>query len=952
MQRARSLCNTTQSDSSAFRVPARYRFTKLLGSGSYGVVAAFYDAGRGRDVAVKRVRRVFDNFLVLRRTLREIRLMRHFQHPNLLRLHKVLPLEGSSGDLYISLELMDGDLDTLIHSRNAVLSEPQVRRFTAQMLLGLLQLHSGHVIHRDLKPANIFVRLSAGQVKIGDLGLSRGIAVNEDGEATHPNDEMLTEYVVTRWYRAPEVLLARSKYGPPVDVWSVGCILHEMWARKALFPGKNSYDQLRRVIQVIGTPSDGDCAWVPVESQALLQRCCQPSSTEDNTRKGSPTLASHASSPSGADLLRRMCAFDPSKRATVEQTLQHQYLAGLVTQQEIEQAKDIEPADVAYDMMFDGIGRAGEQAALVQLGRLLRREIATDPPAAADATSDHSPVRKHSSPKDEAGSARGTPQRHHASASSTGGSEALLSARSRANNREAVGSRTLPAPPPASMLHAASSAAASGGSRGSVAEYMRTQDALRGQPRRSSEPDIDAKARRSQQLSRNGSGAAIVAPGRRRASEPLVAGGAAAEQPPPPPAFYEEARASSRGASQRRSSVLSYAGVEGDSSLGARRSASRASSRQGSVQRRHATPERSASLRQSSAQRSSAQQAVDSSDGGLYSAAAASPRASPPAISLEGLPSRSNSDRALLRGGGGSKASLAGREPSPTQCSTRAPTSKPTSGGSSGFFEPPPRERAGSAQWNEAAADGRHATPEAAALGNDSRSMEAVRMSSLLDAMMAQSSPRASARELSASRKASGRSTGSSSRVASSLRQHSRGASNKSAYLRGLSGSGGGGATSSGGYRSAALDDELDFAVCEAQAVAKLAKQHAKRSITPRRSPVRNGRSLAATAPAGSMAYTGDDSPTPPWMEWQEEEMAGRDNSHSPAPAVPWSSSSGARRGKTATDLSDVARQWRTLQSSLEAGQAGGSSGRSSSRGLASSRQAHGVSRASLGYAY
>merc|ERR1719230_2187249 len=118
MQRARSLCNTSSADAASFRIPSRYKFSKLLGSGSYGVVAAFYDSGRGRDVAIKRVRRVFDNFLVLRRTLREIRLMRHFKHPNLLKLHKVLPLEGSTGDLYISLELMDCDLDTLIHGRH------------------------------------------------------------------------------------------------------------------------------------------------------------------------------------------------------------------------------------------------------------------------------------------------------------------------------------------------------------------------------------------------------------------------------------------------------------------------------------------------------------------------------------------------------------------------------------------------------------------------------------------------------------------------------------------------------------------------------------------------------------------------------------------------------------------------------------------------------------------
>jgi serine/threonine protein kinase len=197
-----------------------------LGSGSYGIVSAYKDTDRNKEVAIKRVKRVCDDFLVLRRTLRELKLMKHFHHPNILKLVDVLQI-NDCGDLYMVLELMDLDLDKVIHSRKYTLNEYQIRCFTFQMLLGLLHLHSGHVIHRDLKPSNVFIRHS-GELKLGDLGLARVISVDEEGEATHPEDEMLTEYVVTRWYRAPEVLLARSKYGPPVDIWSVGCILYEM----------------------------------------------------------------------------------------------------------------------------------------------------------------------------------------------------------------------------------------------------------------------------------------------------------------------------------------------------------------------------------------------------------------------------------------------------------------------------------------------------------------------------------------------------------------------------------------------------------------------------------------------------------------------------------------------------------------------------------------------------
>lgn len=329
-------------------------------------------------MAVKKVRKVFDHFLVLRRTLREIRLMRHFRHPNIMRLHEVLPLQHSHpSDLYISLELMDCDLEGLLRSKKVSIDDKKAKIFSAQILLGLLHLHSGHVLHRDLKPANIFVKLTECQVKIGDLGLSRGVAVDDDtGEAIHPIDEQLTEYVVTRWYRAPEVLLNRAKYGPPVDVWSVGCILYEMWAGKPLFPGKNSFDQLRRVACLQGMPSEEECRWVPEASMPLLQRCCKVDSPSEVS--GLAKLPAVAGRGEGAELLEQMCAFDPSRRVSVEKALQHPYLRGFATAGDIERAKTCSPADVQYDKKFDGVSKAGEASALQQLGRLLRFEAQSD----------------------------------------------------------------------------------------------------------------------------------------------------------------------------------------------------------------------------------------------------------------------------------------------------------------------------------------------------------------------------------------------------------------------------------------------------------------------------------------------------------------------------------------------------------------------------------------------
>eukprot|EP00439_Symbiodinium_sp_Y106_P032938 s3268_g3.t4 len=370
MLRTRSARSVLGSEPTSFQLPPRYQFQKLLGSGSYGVVASFRDVTRGKEVAVKRVRRVFDNFLMLRRTLREIKLMRHFCHPNLLQLHDVLLVE-SGGELYISMELMDCDLDRLVRGRGAPLEESVAKRFCAQILLGLLHLHLGHVIHRDLKPANIFVRLKELEVKIGDLGLSRGIAVDFSGEALHPLEEHLTEYVVTRWYRAPEVLLARSKYGPKVDVWSVGCILYEMWTAKALFPGKNSVDQLTKVMGVLGTPTEQDQWWVPKESRSLLSRALAPTT---RPRGLGPAKMPGIPAETGEDFLHKLLCFDPSRRLSVETALQHPYLGGCTQEAELNRVKVVEPPDVSYDQQFDGLSKGGEASALSRLTQMLRKE--------------------------------------------------------------------------------------------------------------------------------------------------------------------------------------------------------------------------------------------------------------------------------------------------------------------------------------------------------------------------------------------------------------------------------------------------------------------------------------------------------------------------------------------------------------------------------------------------
>ncbi|CAD7965320.1 unnamed protein product [Amoebophrya sp. A25] len=256
---------------------SKYEFTRILGSGSYGTVQAWKNLqvssnNPNANVAVKRISNAFDDFLITRRTLREIKLMRHFCHRNIINIVDVFTQDAQKSDqekiernakigysaprkdIYMLTEVMDYDLDQLIRSKRMD-HVRWIRSFVIQILSGLKFLHKGHVIHRDLKPANIFIAKN-GSLKIGDLGLARAIELDSQGDPLYPANEALTEYVVTRWYRAPEIIVLRGCYGPVSDIWAVGCIIAEMLSRDVLLPGRGGYDQVCKILELCGTYPD------------------------------------------------------------------------------------------------------------------------------------------------------------------------------------------------------------------------------------------------------------------------------------------------------------------------------------------------------------------------------------------------------------------------------------------------------------------------------------------------------------------------------------------------------------------------------------------------------------------------------------------------------------------------------------------------------------------------
>merc|ERR1719159_475707 len=190
-----------------------------------------------------------------KRILREIRILAALDHPNLLNLSDLLPVPSPDfDDVYMAMPYMELDMHKLIYSKMN-LTDGHAQAFVCQILRGLKYLHAADIIHRDLKPSNVLVNKDC-TLRIADLGLARGRVYQE---------EELTDYVVTRWYRAPELMLLPSGYFEAVDLWSVGCIHVELLARKPLFPGANHVDMLRRMARALGFSPERDLAWLPQE---------------------------------------------------------------------------------------------------------------------------------------------------------------------------------------------------------------------------------------------------------------------------------------------------------------------------------------------------------------------------------------------------------------------------------------------------------------------------------------------------------------------------------------------------------------------------------------------------------------------------------------------------------------------------------------------------------------
>ena len=316
-----------------FNISSDFQLKSMLGEGAYGIVCSAIHKPTNEIVAIKKIE-PFDKPLFALRTLREIKILKHFQHENIISIFDIQRPDSfeNFNEVYIIQELMQTDLHRVIMTQN--LSDDHIQYFLYQTIRGIKTLHSSNIIHRDLKPSNLLINSNC-DLKICDFGLARIIeeekipssSSDENDSTTATNENMtstnagMTEYVATRWYRAPEVMLTAAKYSRAIDIWSCGCILAELFLKRPILPGKDYRHQLLLIFGLLGSPTEDDLKCI--ESTRARQYIKQlPKMNKPNLFemfKGCNEL--------GIDLLSKMLVFNPNNRITAQEILDHPYLA-------------------------------------------------------------------------------------------------------------------------------------------------------------------------------------------------------------------------------------------------------------------------------------------------------------------------------------------------------------------------------------------------------------------------------------------------------------------------------------------------------------------------------------------------------------------------------------------------------------------------------------------------
>eukprot|EP00326_Haptolina_ericina_P022142 CAMPEP_0181185106 /NCGR_PEP_ID=MMETSP1096-20121128/9327_1 /TAXON_ID=156174 ORGANISM="Chrysochromulina ericina, Strain CCMP281" /NCGR_SAMPLE_ID=MMETSP1096 /ASSEMBLY_ACC=CAM_ASM_000453 /LENGTH=346 /DNA_ID=CAMNT_0023273921 /DNA_START=1 /DNA_END=1041 /DNA_ORIENTATION=+ len=312
-------------------VSRKYDIGRVLGKGAYGIVWHSVDKKTKQVVAVKKIFDAFQNPTDAQRTFREVVFLKQLSHhDNVVTLFDVFRADNDK-DIYLVFEYLETDLHAVI--RAGILTEVHQKFIMYQCCNALSYMHSANLIHRDLKPANILMNAEC-LVKIADFGLARSL---EGGQTN-----VLTDYIATRWYRAPEILLGSTKYGKAVDMWSLGIIFGEILGGKPIFAGTSTLSQLEKICSVVGMPTDEEVE----ATQSQFARTMVDNLKVDGKPKGWRHMYPDAKEAE-IDMLKQLLLFHPDKRLTAPEGMQHEYCSVFhVARPEAEQTPLAEPVSI------------------------------------------------------------------------------------------------------------------------------------------------------------------------------------------------------------------------------------------------------------------------------------------------------------------------------------------------------------------------------------------------------------------------------------------------------------------------------------------------------------------------------------------------------------------------------------------------------------------------------
>ncbi|EAX82599.1 CMGC family protein kinase [Trichomonas vaginalis G3] len=279
---------------------------QVLGDGAFGVVTKCRDKETGEIVAIKKMKQKFVKDFNECLQLKEVKSLRKIKHENVVRL---LQLFRDNEYFYMVFECCGESLLKTMSKRTTRFSESEIRYIMHQFVTGLAYVHKQGFFHRDIKPDNL---LWCGKtLKIADFGLAREIRSRPP----------YTEYISTRWYRAPEIILRHKSYNSPVDIWASACIMAELYMGKPLFQGTSETDQMYKICQIMGNPSVQQ--WPDCEKLILRLGFRLPQATAVPLKTLMPEASDEA-----IDLMYKMLMYDPSKRPSAQQVLAHPFFNG------------------------------------------------------------------------------------------------------------------------------------------------------------------------------------------------------------------------------------------------------------------------------------------------------------------------------------------------------------------------------------------------------------------------------------------------------------------------------------------------------------------------------------------------------------------------------------------------------------------------------------------------